>query len=767
MNKFYTLLFLLLTVIAGTGTGRGAHVTPAGALARINKTDMQRSRGMNRSASDFRHSATIGGLYVFNSADGFMILPDDDRAPAVLAYSDAGQFVMIDNPAFESWLGFYNRQLKYLKSLPQTESTTARRLSGQRTERTPIEPLIKTEWNQEAPYNLLCPKINGHDVVTGCVATAMAQFMKYYNYPAKGTGTHSYFWQPGNETLSLDYDTIPFQWDKMTLTYDSESSQESKLAVAQLMVACGISVDMHYDIGDSGAATTRMGVSLINIFKYSPSLWMPQRDFYGYDEWVGMIYDELAKGTPVLYSGQGTAGGHQFICDGYQSDDYFHFNWGWGGLSNGYFLLTALNPDDLGVGGGAGGFNTDQIATLSARPAQDGDQPTYVMYNTEAFLPDTTILNPGDELVCSGTYFNFSMAELPTGSSLGMKFVNTATNEAQYVKGPDVGGMHLDDGRYYDIINFPTLADGSYVITPALYAGDKWNEVRMPLGNPDKIMATVSYGTAFLTPQEGAEVTITDIQLPDTVYAGHYFPLSFKAVNPDSLEYYSNVTPYMLNTEGTAVATSNYRPMDVMPLGSEAVNDYVANFTAISGQSFPSGNYQLVFRNEEGMNISNPVNVYVDTIVAPTVISISDFHLVTPTPVKNPEQIEFAFKLRCDSGVYFSCPQVIIFPGDGGYDQGSLSGENHYLTAGQSVDVDITGSLANLKDGWYIAAAYDGDKDLSKYVRFKIDTTVGVTDIINNIDAYADQIYNFQGMKCYPPLKPGYYIIAGKKIFVR
>ncbi|MDE6581831.1 MAG: C10 family peptidase, partial [Duncaniella sp.] len=261
-----------------------------------------------------------------------MILPDDDRAPALLGYADSDSFATAGNPAFNAWLEFYNEELDYVKSLPEGNRTPAAR-----PQREEISPLIATEWNQEWPYNIDCPKVDGHETVTGCVATAMAQGMKYYNYPERGKGEHSYWWSKGKETLTFNYDNHPFKWDLMADKYDRETPYDQRQAVAELMYACGVSVNMYYEPGGSGAATITMGVQLIDIFGYSPSMYLPGRVYYGLDEWEEMIYADLAKGQPVLYSGAGTAGGHQFICDGYRGDGYFHFNWGWGGLSNGYF----------------------------------------------------------------------------------------------------------------------------------------------------------------------------------------------------------------------------------------------------------------------------------------------------------------------------------------------------------------------------------------------------------------------------------------------
>lgn len=755
---------ILLTAIAGLlciPNAIASHLTPAEALQRVDGANGH-NIGYGK-ARNYRHTTTIGDLYVFESGRGFMILPDDNRAPAILAYSDEGELVPEGNPALDTWLNFYNRELQYLKRHDETAPSTIRVEAS----KTAIAPLIKTEWNQESPYNMLCPKVNGHDVVTGCVATAMAQFMKYYDYPPKGVGTHSYYWEVGKDTLTFDYDTTPFQWDAMTDIYDSKSTETAKEAVAELMLACGISVDMHYDIGDSGAATTRMGASLINIFKYSPSLWMPHRDYYGYYEWINMIYDELAQGNPVLYSGQGTAGGHQFICDGYDGNGYFHFNWGWGGLSNGYFLLTALNPDDLGVGGGAGGFNTDQIATLGARPMQSGDKPTYIIYNSGGFVPQDSTVKVGDDLTCGGIYFNYSMETLPEGSVIGMKFTNADTGEVEYVRGSSVAGMRPDEGRYWDIVKFPNLADGTYYITPALHADDKWWEIRMPLGTPDRITATVSDGTATLGYDTDATISIEDIVVPPVVYAGHDFPLKFTGVNNSDLEYYAKVTPYMLDSDGVAVATSTYRPMDVTAGGKETVDDYVANFTATDGQTFGAGDYSLVFRDSAGKDLSTPTTVHVDTTSAATVIKITDFRLITENPVTDPSKVEFSFTVDCESGVYYSCPSVLIFPGDGGYDRASIGGDNHYITPGEKADITVTGNLDNLDDGRYMAAAFFDGRAQTDFVHFELKRINTMIDILDASASSPHTIYTLDGIPRQRPLAAGIYIIDGKITIVR
>ncbi len=524
----------------------------------------------------FKLQSTIDNLYVFSGDNGFVLLPNEDSAPVVLGYSDSGEFDIDGNPALKEWLDMYNKELDYLRENPDKINTTRATYKS----REEISPLLKTEWNQEYPYNILCPKVDGRETVTGCVATAMAQVMKYHNFPEHGAGQHSYFWRPGEEELSFDYDTTPFQWSLMDDKYDKDSSEESREAVAKLMLGCGISVDMHYEPGGSGAATSAMGESLISIFGYSKSLWMPNRAYYGYDEWEDMIYEDLAQGLPVLYSGAGTAGGHQFVCDGYSSDGFFHFNWGWGGLSNGYFLLTALNPDNLGVGGGAGGFNSSQIATLGVRPATGDEKPVYLFYNTGSFVADVKEVSAGNDFRCSGQYFNFGLSTMPEGSRLGMKFVSEGNGDVKYVEGPEVSGYHPNDGRNDLQVRFPELPDGKYSITPSLHVNGEWYAVRMPVGEPDMVVATVKDGIATFEDMDPATIRVIDVKLPENIFIDHDFPMSFVVENTGSTEFYSSITPVLLNENGKVVSKSVFRPVDVLSGEKDNVNDYIGCFSA-------------------------------------------------------------------------------------------------------------------------------------------------------------------------------------------
>ena len=198
--------------------------------------------------------------------------------------------------------------------------------------------------------------------VTGCVATGMAQVMKYHSWPLTGLGLKNYTSKTLNVPLTVDFSATSYDWANMSDYYNSTSTDIQKNAVANLMYSCGVSVNMDYGKSSSASSFT-MAKSLITYFNYDSNIQFFQRDYYSKPEWADIIKTELNASRPVLYDGQATTGGHLFVCDGYDANGLFHFNWGWGGSSNGYFELSVLNPADQGIGGTAGGYNASQGIT--------------------------------------------------------------------------------------------------------------------------------------------------------------------------------------------------------------------------------------------------------------------------------------------------------------------------------------------------------------------------------------------------------------------
>jgi len=378
-------------------------------------------------SSSVRGPATY--FYVFNTstATGFVIVSADDVVYPILGYSGESNFNPEDIPEnMMKWLEGYKAQIRYavengLQATEEIKDEWDALLTGTGINSTApptggVNPLLQTKWNQSPYYNALCPYDNqyGERTVSGCVATAMAQVMKYWNHPSTGSGFHSYNHSTYG-TLSANFGNTAYQWGSMPNIVSGSND-----AVATFMYHCGVSVDMNYGVsatGGSGAyvissaspVTHCSEYALKNYFGYDESLSGKKRADYTDSQWKGMLQADLDAGRPVLYAGFGSGGGHAFVCDGYDNNDYYHFNWGWGGNSDGYFVLNALNPGNLGAGGGTGGFNSNQQAIFGVKPPGGGTQ-AFNMKLYDYVTPSPGSLSYGQSFSVSTNIWNAGSA---------------------------------------------------------------------------------------------------------------------------------------------------------------------------------------------------------------------------------------------------------------------------------------------------------------------------------------------------------------------
>ena len=314
--------------------------------------------------------------FVFNiQGGGFVIAAADDRVPSVLGYADSGLFDLQEIP--DNMRGWLEGITAEIQAVQQEKGEGA---ENSNTTRESIAPMITTKWRQGSKsgnaYNYQCPTISNSYCLTGCVATAMAQLMKYHEWPKTTCQTiPSYLSDTKNGYKVGTLPALPgvvFDWANMKSTYSNEASTDvSAQAVAQLMRYCGQSVKMQYSPSSSSAATSDMSGALKQYFDYDEGTRTENRAGYTIEEWNEMVYQELAEKRPVVLSGSSSGGGHSFICDGYDADDYFHINWGWGGSSDGCFLLSVLNPYDNSGSGASStrdGYSASNYAIVGAQP---------------------------------------------------------------------------------------------------------------------------------------------------------------------------------------------------------------------------------------------------------------------------------------------------------------------------------------------------------------------------------------------------------------
>lgn len=345
----------------------------------------------SKSVSKARGDASGEAFYIFNADrnGGFVIVSGDDRTPEILGYSRSGNLDMDKMPEnMKWWLEGYAKQMEAIGSgslVPSAKSST-------RSVMTAIPAMIKTQWGQNGPFNLMCPDENyvdynetGYDpdkrCLTGCVATALAQILYHYQKPSGCPAIASYpvgtYDENWNFTQTGTINGIPattFEWDKMKTTYSSDETGESAYAVAKLMRYCGQAMSVYYGVdGSSGYIDPS---TLASVFNFSKNIRELSRDNYTTSQWETIIYDELAASRPVLYSGQDKQGeGHQFIVDGYDGSGLFHINWGWAGFKDAYFVLSIADPDRPGTDAGATdkAYKLGQYALIGVKPAEDGE----------------------------------------------------------------------------------------------------------------------------------------------------------------------------------------------------------------------------------------------------------------------------------------------------------------------------------------------------------------------------------------------------------
>lgn len=386
MTKFATLVFTILFTLPCKILANPIDNADARQKAMSFLTARQKSGvggGPKRSSSNLRltPAATSAAYHAFNVAGGgFVIMSASDRTQEVLGYSDSGTFNLDNAPeAFKAWMAGLSDAVKAVEAGARSTKSNAQRIQRvQSVTKNYIPTLVSARWNQGDPYNQQCPTYteNGetHTCATGCVATAMAQIMYFWKWPVAETGTIPAYTTKWNNSTRT-YAALPsatFAWDDMTDTYNSASSAASKRAVAELMRYVGQSIEMGYG-PSSGASASATVKALKKYFGYDSNLYYANSDDYNYEAWQDLIYNELAAGRPVLMNGDTSdrTGGHEWVCDGYDGDGLFHMNWGWGGMSDGYFILTVMQPDHQGIGGSTSsdGYSMGQGIVVGLQPA--------------------------------------------------------------------------------------------------------------------------------------------------------------------------------------------------------------------------------------------------------------------------------------------------------------------------------------------------------------------------------------------------------------
>ena len=481
MRKITFIMSVLLAAMA-----IAAPVTPDKALEAATQFMQQRQAGttlkanpVSRTPKRMAHGQTAAmqsNFYIFNANNnkGYVIVSGDDRTTQILGYSDNGNFDPDNVPVnMQEWLDYYAQQISSLDLM----GVTGQNFTTPNPTRNSISPLITSHWDQAGPYWNHCPEFmdideNGDTVgelaYTGCVATSMAQIMNYYKHPMRCSQLIpsyivTFYWHEEYGAFETDpLDPIFFDWDNMRDNYTGAETEAEKDAVAWLMLYAGCAAHMQYGLNASSTSDPYIPTALNEYFNYDAKL--VYRSDYDQKDWEEMIYQELAAGRPMIYNGRaGSGGGHSFICDGYAYGDYYHINWGWGGLGDGYFVLSVLNPYAGGIGAASSseGYNIDQTAVIGIQPGYSGT-PTEVDHRLTVF----------------------NMYYTGTSSFERSDDGNFKLNKRRYIK--VTAEDHIDDGTKYlrgialydSEDNFINIIAQTYYATSFLSITDSWPDTQ-------------------------------------------------------------------------------------------------------------------------------------------------------------------------------------------------------------------------------------------------------------------------------------------------
>lgn len=560
---------ILIAICVSALFANGKQISQNAALSAARKYSRT---GQVAPAKNLRSDKTNNApYYAFNLEQGYVIVSGDDEMTELVGYAENG-FFDAENvpPQMQLWLDGY---AEYVAAV-QSGKAKARKILLSDSPSVVVEPLVTTKWNQDAPFNNFAPEYtddnnNTQRCATGCAATAMAQIMKFHNWPEQGVGHYSYEHQSFG-TISSNFSEHVYDWTNMIDRYNNgEYSNVQADAVALLMKDCGVSLNMNYG-PVSGASIYSYTPAFKNYFRYSSRT--VNRSGCETAEFTKIITDELQEGRPIIYCGTGEDGGHAFVVDGYDTNYFLHVNWGWGGYSDGYFDMNYMDPAGLGIGGGSGAFKWNQGIVL-ARPLKDGVEPyefiqqlCFVLFNDVQggiFCEQEMPANKGDDV----TILLRNTANLSGESFFGSLNVGvfddsgalvTMGNEER-IENNNGDLLEFQSGRLYSVdlpmtLNTAGIADGNYIVRAMSKAnGDVWRK----FASTDCLNMTVADGKVSLV-SPTPNISLTGIgSYNGNVYKGNPFSVNITIHNGSSIPADGSILFKVTDSEtGDALSSS-------------------------------------------------------------------------------------------------------------------------------------------------------------------------------------------------------------------
>lgn len=624
--KKLNLLFLLTIVCFGLMAQPISQQEALKSANRFLKSHALIKAGLQLESADLIHTSLTKGqepnYYVFKLPSlGFIIMSGEKATLPVLGYSSESHFTLNDIPLnLQDMLTGYEDEIAYVRknNITADKSTleaSAALLDNITNEKAYVSPLLGTiKWNQSPYYNAQCPVYDsyGNRCPVGCAATAMAQILRYWEYPQRGQGSHSYNSSYGTLTANFDTD---YDWDAMPKTTLTAPNYQ----VAKISYHCAVSLNMQFAPGGSGAYQTDVPAALINYFKYPNTVTNRNRSNYSTEQWHSILKNELNNGRPVQYAGHGDGGGHSFVCDGYNTSGYFHFNWGWGGSSDGYFLTNALNPGSLGTGGGSGGFNYYQTIVINfqapTNPGND-ENPPAVPQNLVATAVTSNSAQLGWGAVEEATSYKLAVKAdggeweyfTTENNYLQLNSLQAATKYYWSVLATNANGNSSNAST----VSFTTLEDNN---AAPLTVPENLTSVNITDNSAvlqwDAVLDAASYKLAIK--ENGGEwqyfTTSYSSFYIDGLSAATTYYWSVKAINEDGESEYADVVTFVTEEDGeypsdycaSAATNATYEWIRYFSLGgmyndSDNSNGGYSDFTHKVGNVARSNAFKMYFR---------------------------------------------------------------------------------------------------------------------------------------------------------------------------
>lgn len=667
--------------------------------------------------------------YVFNNNDkGFVIVSGVENTTEILGYSDENIFDPQNIPENLNYLlSVYEKEIDTLGEIEiQKNTTTSSKsnsfISTSNNLAASVSPLLGgIKWNQDSPYNDLCPIYESNKrAVTGCVATGMAQVMKYHQWPITGTGSNSYTSTTHSLSLSVDFSQTTFDWANMTDSYNSNSTPIEKNAVATLMYNCGVAVKMDY-AASSGAYSKEAARVLISNFGYDTNIQYIDRDYYTRDEWKAMIKEELSAARPVLYSGNSGTSGHFFVCDGYDNNDFFHFNWGWGGTSNGYFRISALDPADQGIGGSVGGYNNYQAIITGIQKPSNTSIPKYLIISNDSITYPSvpSVRNASFTIKLNSTY-NIGINSF--SGKLGLALYDTQNTYIADIKSNNVTNLNAGYGwsalSFTNIVIAPEVLNGNYKIYCVYKSNteNNWQIVRTEVGTPNYINLTVNSDYIyFSTPTNESPILI----LNSLTQTGNLYSNKIGRINAtisnNGKEYNSQIKIKLQSATDPNIS----QLVSSKSINITAGETRELNFT--DSIKLPAGNYYMSTlyspKNESNGNefIQLGNNTTVTVLATPTTAPILTLNTVISFPDANNVNKDKAIltaQITNTGGLYDKKMIAFIFPKTGGSSLTYIGYQSVIIDENETKNLTFQGPIDLALNEYYIKIYYQNNENV-------------------------------------------------------